>query len=421
MQTRRSLMSGAAALAAGLGVGQTMMVHGAVAAHKNKKQLAHKKQSSAAAPAALSTTDDNAQTLLGPMPTPARWAYVLNATTNTVLMEKSANEHMVPSSLTKMMTTYIVFAFLAAGRLHLDQQLPVSEKAWRMQGSKMFVPLGQTVSVQDLIQGMVIQSGNDACIVLAEHIGGSEERFAVMMNEMGSRLGLSGSHFMNATGWPVDGHYMTARDVAVLASHLVHDFPQYYHFFGEKEFLFNGIRQGNRNVLVDKGLADGLKTGHTDAGGFGLCASSLRNGSRVIVVVNGLASSNQRAHEGERLMSWAFANFETVTFFRKGQIVEEKAPVWMGSHKTVPLIATQSVSMTLPMGMRNRVTLSTDYQAPLIPPLRQGQSYGTVTLTFPKVAGLPTENHYPLAVGETIDKLGFAGRILSRVGYAPSR
>ncbi|MDF7674896.1 D-alanyl-D-alanine carboxypeptidase [Acetobacteraceae bacterium ESL0709] len=411
-------MSGAAALAVGLGAGQAVIGSGALAAARKKKHPAAGKSPSA--PKALPSADDNAQTLLGPLPTPARWAYILNATTNTVLLEKAANEHMVPSSLTKMMTTYIVFAFLASGRLHLDQQLPVSEKAWRMQGSKMFVPLGQTVSVQDLIQGMVIQSGNDACIVLAEHIAGSEERFAVMMNEMGARLGLSGSHFMNATGWPVDGHYMTARDVGVLASRLVHDFPQYYHFFGEKEFLFNGIRQGNRNVLVDKGLADGLKTGHTDAGGFGLCASSLRNGTRVVVVVNGLASSNQRAQEGERLMSWAFANFETVTFFRKGQIVEENVPVWMGSRKTVSLVAVQEVRMTLPMGARSQVTLSTDYQSPLIPPLQQGQSYGTVTLTFPKRAGLPSEMHYPLAIGESVSKLGFVGRVLARVGYAPS-
>ncbi|UMM63343.1 D-alanyl-D-alanine carboxypeptidase family protein [Aristophania vespae] len=412
VQTRRALMGGIGAFTVGLGLAPKDFGARALAASARTQTKKRNAQAEAA-----SSPDGMAQTLLGPMPIPARWAYIIDVTTNTVLLEKASNERMVPSSLTKMMTAYIVFAFLAAGRLQLDQQLPVSEKAWRMQGSKMFVPLGKTVSVSDLIQGMVIQSGNDACIVLAEHLAGSEERFAVMMNEMGQRLGLTGSHFMNATGWPVDNHYMTAHDVGLLAAHLIRDFPQYYHFFNEKEFLFNHIRQGNRNVLVDKGLADGLKTGHTDAGGFGLCASSLRNGTRVIIVLNGLASSNQRAREGERLMSWAFSNFETVSFYKKGQVVEAQAPVWMGNHNTVSLIASQDIKMTLPLGMREKATVSADYPAPLMPPLKQGQPYGVLKITLPNGSSVPTEREYPLLIGTSVDALGFMGRILSRVGY----
>lgn len=356
-----------------------------------------------------------AQTALGPVATSARWACILDDTTGTVLLEKAADARMPPSSLTKMMTAYVVFTFLAAGRLHLDQSLYVSEKAWRMQGSKMFVPLNGSVLVSELIQGMLVQSGNDACIVLAEGIAGSEEHFADLMNEAAARLGLKNSHFMNPTGWPADNHYMSARDVAVLASRLIHDFPQYYHYFGEKDFTFSHIHQGNRNVLVDKNLADGLKTGHTDAGGFGLCASALRNGRRVIIALNGMPSSNERAREGERLLQWGVNGFEAVTFFQKGQIIEENAPVWMGVHKTVSLRATQDFRISLPVGWRAQTQMSVSYPSPLMAPVMRGQSCGEVILRLPS----RPEQRIPLEVGETVDRLGFAGRILARFGHSP--
>lgn len=414
MQTRRSLIGGMAGLSA-LSVFSGRVWNNASAAPHGKSH-AHTEHPSSHGSHSVSTSEGVATTPAGPFATSARWAYVLNSTTGTVLLEKDADQRMPPSSLTKMMTAYVVFAFLASGRTQLDQHFPVSDKAWRMQGSKMFVPHGENVSVRDLIQGMLIQSGNDACIVLAEGIAGSEARFVEMMNQAAGRLGLTGSHFTNVTGWPDDNHYMTARDVGVVAQRLIRDFPQYYSFFGEKDFTYNHIHQGNRNVLVDKGLADGLKTGHTDAGGFGLCASSLRNGTRVIVVINGTDSSNERAHEGERLMSWAFETFETVTFVKKGQILEENAAVWMGQSRTVPLLAARDVTMTIPVGWRSRVHIDVEYPSPLHAPVKAGQEWGRVSVTLPE----HSPQVQPLLVGQSVESLGLVGRAMTRLGYGSS-
>nr|WP_246495049.1 D-alanyl-D-alanine carboxypeptidase family protein [Ameyamaea chiangmaiensis] len=352
-----------------------------------------------------------ANTPIGPVDTLARWACIIDFTTGAVLMEKAPDERMPPSSLTKMMTAYITFSMLKSGRLHLDQQLPVSEKAWRMQGSKMFVPLGQAVAVQDLIQGMVIQSGNDACIVLAEGISGSEEQFANLMNTEAQRLGLTNTHFMNATGWPAEGHYMSARDVALLACAILRDFPDYYHFFSETEYRFNNIRQGNRNVLVDKGLADGLKTGHTDAGGFGLCASSLRNGNRIVMAINGMPSSNARAHEGERLLGWAFANFENVTLVERGRVVDH-VPVWMGASATVGVVTTRDIVLTLPHGWQSRTHFALDYQAPVAAPIAAGAPLAELVITNPGM----TDIRMPLVAAHGVEKLGLFARASARLG-----
>ncbi|MFS3134527.1 serine hydrolase [Gluconacetobacter sacchari] len=415
VQTRRFLLAGTAVLAA----------TGSLAAAAPRRRHAH---AAGHAPAAGQSDDESgtdqaaapagppAASLIGPVDTVARWACIVDVTTGTTLLEKAADERMPPSSLTKMMTAYIVFGMLKSGRLKLDQALPVSEKAWRMQGSKMFVPLGESVPVQDLIQGMVIQSGNDACIVLAEGISGSEEQFVALMNEMGGKIGLINSHFMNATGWPADNHYMCARDVATVAVRLIRDFPEYYHFFSEKDFRFNKIAQGNRNVLVDKGLADGLKTGHTDAGGFGLCASADRGGNRVVLALNGMPSSNARAHEGERMLEWAFANFENATLFRKGDVVDQAA-VWLGSQPTVPLVATRDVVMTLPHGWRTRVHVGVDYVAPVAAPVAAGQALGNLVLTTP---GLP-DVRMPLVAGQSVPRLGLLARASTVLGQKLGR
>nr|WP_155568076.1 MULTISPECIES: D-alanyl-D-alanine carboxypeptidase family protein [Commensalibacter] len=353
-----------------------------------------------------------AVTPIGPFDTLAQYAFIMDYNTGTVLMDKLADQPMHPSSLTKIMTCYIVFAMLRTGRLKLDQLLPVSEKAWKMQGSKMFVPLNGQVSVQDLIQGVVIQSGNDACIVLAEGIAGSEQQFVSMMNEMAPKMGLRNSHFMNCTGWPDSNHLMSARDIALIAYHLIHDYPEYYHFFSEKEFTFNKITQGNRNVLVDKGLADGLKTGHTDAGGYGLCASSERNGRRVIMVVNGLTSMNMRAHESERLIEWSFNQFENVKLFNKGDIVEQ-APVWMGAQETVPLVAGENLVLTLPVGMREKLKVTLDYNAPLSAPVMKGQNV-EASLSV-KNGGITAQ--VPIIAGETVEKANIISRMMKNVSY----
>ncbi|WP_141260282.1 D-alanyl-D-alanine carboxypeptidase family protein [Komagataeibacter diospyri] len=352
-----------------------------------------------------------ANSLIGPIDTIARWACIVDYTTGAVILEKAADERMPPSSLTKMMTAYVVFSMLRAGRLTLEQTLPVSEKAWRMQGSKMFVPLRGAVAVSDLIQGMVIQSGNDACIVLAEGIAGSEDQFVSMMNAQAAQLGMTNSHFLNATGWPMDGHYMSARDVATIAMHLIHDFPEYYHFFSERSFTFNKITQENRNALVVRGVADGLKTGHTDAGGFGLCASAERGGNRVVMAINGLPSSNARANEGERLFEWSFVNFENATLIHNGAVVDN-APVWLGQAPTVPLVATRDVTLTLPHGWQNRVHVGVDYRSPVPAPVVAGQQLGEMVITNTGLA----EIRIPLVAGAAVPRLGLMGRASAVLG-----
>lgn len=406
MHTRRSILTGISGVAASL----ALIDSNSASARRAIRKAAGRKFSSATQETV--SNGPPAVTPIGPFDTLAQYAFIMDYNTGTVLMDKLADQPMHPSSLTKIMTCYIVFAMLRTGRLKLDQLLPVSEKAWKMQGSKMFVPLNGQVSVQDLIQGVVIQSGNDACIVLAEGIAGSEQQFVSMMNEMAPKMGLRNSHFMNCTGWPDSNHLMSARDIALIAYHLIHDYPEYYHFFSEKEFTFNKITQGNRNVLVDKGLADGLKTGHTDAGGYGLCASSERNGRRVIMVVNGLTSMNMRAHESERLIEWSFNQFENVKLFNKGDIVEQ-APVWMGAQETVPLVAGENLVLTLPVGMRDKLKVTLDYNAPLSAPVMKGQNV-EASLSV-KNGGITVQ--VPIIAGETVEKANIISRMMKNVSY----
>lgn len=404
MQTRRSLLTGASGLAVSLAVMS--------ASPAEAKRSQRKKAAAAPAQQALAPSGPPAITPIGPFATSAQYAFIMDYNTGAVLLDKLADQPMHPSSLTKIMTCYIVFAMLRTGRIKLDQLLPVSENAWRMQGSKMFVPLNGQISVQDLIQGVIIQSGNDACIVLAEGIAGSEQQFVAIMNDWAPKLGLKHTHFMNCTGWPDDNHLMSAHDIALIAYHLIHDYPEYYHFFSEKEFTFNHITQGNRNVLVDKGLADGLKTGHTAAGGYGLCASSERNGRRVIMVANGMSSMNERAHESERLLQWAFNQFENVKLFNKGEVIET-APVWMGTSPTVPLVAGEDLVMTLPVGWRNKMQVTLDYNAPIAAPITKGQ---------PVQASLSIQNggqaiQVPVVAGESVPKSGMISRTFKNIGY----
>lgn len=406
MHTRRSILTGISGVAASL----ALIDSNSASARRAIRKAAGRKFSSATQETV--SNGPPAVTPIGLFDTLAQYAFIMDYNTGTVLMDKLADQPMHPSSLTKIMTCYIVFAMLRTGRLKLDQLLPVSEKAWKMQGSKMFVPLNGQVSVQDLIQGVVIQSGNDACIVLAEGIAGSEQQFVSMMNEMAPKMGLRNSHFMNCTGWPDSNHLMSARDIALIAYHLIHDYPEYYHFFSEKEFTFNKITQGNRNVLVDKRLADGLKTGHTDAGGYGLCASSERNGRRVIMVVNGLTSMNMRAHESERLIKWSFNQFENVKLFNKGDIVEQ-APVWMGAQETVPLVAGENLVLTLPVGMREKLKVTLDYNAPLSAPVMKGQNV-EASLSV-KNGGITVQ--VPIIAGETVEKANIISRMMKNVSY----
>ncbi len=351
--------------------------------------------------------------------TKARQAYIVDFQTGTVLLDKNSEERMPPSSMSKIMTAYLVFKAIKEGRLKLDDQLPVSEKAWRIQGSKMFVDINSQVKVGDLLQGMIVQSGNDACIVLAEGLAGSEEEFAERMNVEAKRLGLNGSHFRNASGWPDPDHYVTARDLAVLARHLITDFPEYYHYYSQLTYTYGvdqagkAITQGNRNPLLYKSLgADGLKTGHTDAAGYGLTASAIRDGRRVIMVLNGMSSIKARAEESERLLEWAYREYANYTLFRAGDKIEV-ADVWLGDQAVVPLTAASDLIVTLPRRARAQLKVKAVYDAPVPAPIAKGQRIGSL------VADVPGRDpiELPLVAGAEVPRLGFAGRIPAAASY----
>ena len=346
-----------------------------------------------------------AQTPLGPMDTVAQWAYIEDFNTGATLLNKQADVEMPPSSMTKLMTAYIVYSHLKSGALHLDQMLPVSEAAWRTQGSKMFVELNGTIKVEDLIRGMIIQSGNDACIVLAEGIAGSESQFVDIMNAEARRLGLTHTVFRNCTGWPDPQHHMSARDICTLARAIIHDYPEYYHYDSEKEYTYHGIVQYNRNPLVQRGLADGLKTGHTDAGGYGLVGSADRNGRRVIMVLNGMPSKSARVEESIRLLSWSFANFENVTLFSSNDVVDN-APVYLGTRPSVPLVGGRDLVLTMPRSWREHAHVAVSYDQPVPAPVRSGTVLGKLVGSG---QGVP-QTEVPLLAGDDVPRLGVIGR-----------
>jgi D-alanyl-D-alanine carboxypeptidase (penicillin-binding protein 5/6) len=315
--------------------------------------------------------------------------------------------------MSKIMTAYVVFDMLKQGRAKLDDELPVSERAWRLQGSKMFVPLGGRVSIDDLLKGMIIQSGNDACIVLAEGLAGSEEAFVELMNQKAKEIGLTGSHFANVTGLPDPDHYMTARDLATLAMRTIKDFPEYYHYYGDTEYEFNDIKQGNRNPLLYKGMgADGLKTGHTEEAGYSLTASVKRDDRRIILVLGGLPTMKARAQESERLIEWAFREFNDYRLFAAGDKIED-GEVWLGIEPKVPLTVSKDLVVTLARRARKDLKVTADYDPPIPAPVNKGQTVGKLVVTAPDLQ--PTE--VPLVAGADVDRMDAFGRIAALAGY----
>lgn len=343
--------------------------------------------------------------------TTAKQMILVDDSTGTVLMQKEADMRMPPSSMSKLMTAYVVFSQLKAGKLKLDDTFTVSEKAWKTQGSKMFVELGNQIKVDDLLHGMIIQSGNDACVVLAEGIAGSEEAFAEMMNKAGKEIGLKDSHFANATGWPDDNHYMTARDLATVAHHIIHEFPDYYHYYSTKEYTYHGITQGNRNVLLGReGLGvDGLKTGHTEIGGYGitLSAKDEAQNRRLILVVNGYQEMGKRAEEGEILLNHGFRAFENVTLLKAGKKVDA-AEVFMGKEATVDLVSEKDALVTLPKDGASNLTFTLKYDGPVAAPIKAGQPIATLVVHN---EGQP-DVELPLVAGADVEKVSRFGRIV---------
>ncbi len=352
----------------------------------------------------------HAQASALPVPPPpqinARAWLLTDLLSGQVLAEKAPDARVEPASLTKLMTAYLAFAAIKEGRIQPDQALPVSEKAWRAEGSRMFLDPRRPAKVDELLKGMIVQSGNDACIVLAEAIAGSEEGFAAMMNQMAKRLGMHNTHFVNSTGLPHPQHYTTARDLTRLAAALIRDFPNYYGYYAMKEYTYNGITQPNRNRLLwlDP-YVDGVKTGHTQSAGYCLISSAKRGNRRLLAVVLGARSESGRATESQKLLNYGFRSFETVRLYKANQPVT-RLRLYKGRQAEVGAGFLQDMYVTIPRGAGNRIQAQLITRQPMIAPVSRGQPLGTVRLS---VDGHPLGDH-PLRALDNVAVAGLLGR-----------
>ena len=347
----------------------------------------------------------------------AEFAFVTDFGSGKVLMEKQPDALMKPASMAKIMTVYIAFERIADGSLSLDDTFLISEKAWRKGGSKTFVEVGKKVSVRDLLYGVVVQSGNDAAIAIAEGISGTEEGFAEEMNYVARKLGMENTVFRNSTGWPHLEQHTTARDLNILATALIREFPadkypELYPMFAEKDFTYNGIKQGNRNPLVygTQG-ADGLKTGHTAESGYGLVGSAHRDGQRVVMVLNGMKSMKQRSSESRRLIDLMFREFKLYRFYDKDQPVD-RANVWLGTKNKIDLVLEEPIHLVMARSDRRKMKVSLNWNDPVPAPITAGQAIGTLVLELP--SGKTT---YPLLAAENVDGLGMFDRVGEALKY----
>jgi len=355
---------------------------------------------------------DSAPLATPPLDVAARQVILIDAATGTVLYAKDADAQMPTSSMSKMMTMYLVFDAIKNGKLKMDDTLPVSQHAWQQEGSRMFLNVGQQVKVEDLIRGVIVQSGNDAAVTFAEALGsGSEATFADMMNAKAKQLGMNNSHFMNATGLPDPQHYSTARDLATLALALQRDFPDYYHYFSELTFTYNGISQGNRNPLLYRNMnVDGLKTGHTDVGGFGLTASAVRGGRRLVMVINGMDDMQARADESAKVLDYGYREFGLYPIAKAGDVMAN-ASVWLGTSKTVAVVASQDALVTLPRGARTGLKAVVTFDQPIAAPVKKGQIVGTLTITAPDIDA----KTIPLVAASDVEQVGFFARLFAKI------
>ena len=342
----------------------------------------------------------------------ATHAVAIDHQTGVVIFDKAAHEKMYPASMTKMMTAHLLFEALKSGDVALSDTYTVSENAWSKQGSKMFVPLGAAVSVDDLMHGIVIQSGNDACITFAEGYAGSEERFAERMTEEANDIGMKNTVFKNSTGWPDEEHVTTAYDLAVLARSTVQDYPEYYAIYAVPEFTYNGIRQYNRNLLLSNDIGvDGLKTGHTEDAGYGITISGVKEGRRMEVVVAGLTSEKERAEEANKLYHYAFAESRNVNLFDKGKVLGA-VPVWYGTSNTVDVTTDDITIVTLPTVQKKGLAVNITYNASLKAPVAKGQKVGTLHITNPRFSPQTVD----VLAAEDVPASSFAQRLLVNLG-----
>ncbi|MBL4610017.1 MAG: D-alanyl-D-alanine carboxypeptidase [Pseudomonas sp.] len=336
---------------------------------------------------------------------------LLDARSGKVLMEHNADEPLPPASLTKMMTSYIASLEILRGQIKEEDLVLVSEKAWRKGGSKMFIEVGNQVKVIDLLRGIIIQSGNDASIAMAEHIAGSEEAFADLMNSHARRLGMDNTHFENSTGWPAEGHLSTARDMATMAKAIIRDDPEHYKIYKEKEFVWNGIRQPNRNLMLWRdSTVDGLKTGHTEEAGYCLVASAERDGMRLVSVVMGTSSEQARAAETQKMLTWGFRFFETKTFYEPGQVLSQ-ARVWAGVENEVALGLADGLVMTMPKGQAEKLEAGITMNSTIKAPITAGDVLGQVEVKL----GEEVLHSAPLVALADVEQAGLFGRLWDNI------
>lgn len=345
--------------------------------------------------------------------TSAKHAFLIDFDTNQVLFEKNSDVLMPPASMSKIMTAYLAFEEIKSGRLKLEDKILISENAWRKRGSKMFVEVNDEVAVSDILRGIIVQSGNDAAIALAEHLQGSEAAFADKMTKKARDLGLKKAKFKNATGWPDEEHKITARELGLLAKLTIMNFPDLYSIYAEKSYTFNNIKQGNRNpLLYDGSGSDGLKTGHTKAAGYGLTASVSKAGRRLVMVLNGMKSSRERKREAKKLIEWGFREYENYKIFEKEETVTD-IDVWLGKDSRVSAFIKDEIKLTVRRTDSEKVKTTLHYEEPIAAPIKQGQIVGILKIKVPN----QTLREYPLFAKQSIEKLGVWGRIMAAVNY----
>jgi len=334
-------------------------------------------------------------------------ALAVDHATGLALYEKNADAPLPPASMSKLMTLYMLFEAIRDGEVTLETEFSISPKAQAMGGSRMFLEAGKTVSVADLILGIIVQSGNDACVVVAEGLYGDEAAFADAMTERARELGMNDTTLKNSSGWPEPGHVMSARDLVILSRRIIEEFPEHYEHFDETEYTWNGITQQNRNPLLTAGLgADGLKTGHTAEAGYGLAGSAVQEGQRIVFVVSGLGSAAERAAETAALVKWAYGAFDTVRFFDAGEVVTE-AEVWLGASDRVPLVAPEALQMLLPQGARDGIKARVVYAGPVEAPIAAGQTLGKLVVEAPGIEPVS----FDLAAGVDVARGGLGVRL----------
>ncbi|APR98909.1 D-alanyl-D-alanine carboxypeptidase family protein [Wolbachia endosymbiont of Folsomia candida] len=317
--------------------------------------------------------------------TKAKQAVVLDSASDSFIFEHNSDEKMAPSSMSKLMTLYVAFDYIKAGVIDLEDKFQVSRKAWERKGSSMFLKEGQSVTVRELLEGIIIVSGNDACITLAEGIAGSEENFVIEMNEIAQKLNLNNSSFINASGWPDEDHFMSAKDLAILAKRIFTDFPEYYDLFSEQYLAYNEVLQKNKNFLLAHDIGvDGLKTGYTNSGGFGIVVSAKRNDRRIFAVVNGLNTEKERIEEAKRLVQYSLNQFNTKKIFAKDSVVEEVGVLY-GKDKKIPVTVASDLIITYNRSLHDKIKVRIEYEDMISAPIKKGQEVGKIYVEVPGV------------------------------------